>query len=185
MFKGGYQIRDQHAIHFITMTVVQWVDVFTRKAYVDILLDSLKYCQENKNLKIHAWVVMSNHVHLVCSCEEPNKLSDTIRDLKRHTSKRIIEAIENNDKESRKGWMMWIFKSNGEHNKRNENYQFWQQGNHPIQCDTSDILQSRINYVHENPVRNGVVLKAEDYVYSSTKDYNHGEQIGLLDISFL
>ena len=62
---GGYQVDDQEGIYFVTSTVHQWADVFTRKLYVDIILDSLRYCQENKGLEIYAWVVMSNHIHLI------------------------------------------------------------------------------------------------------------------------
>ena len=57
---GGYQVDDQEGIYFVTSTVHQWADVFTRKLYVDIILDSLRFCQENKGLEIYAWVVISN-----------------------------------------------------------------------------------------------------------------------------
>ena len=66
MSDGGYKIRNQNAIHFITLSVVEWVDVFTRKGYKDIVIDSLRHCQEQKGLNIHAWVIMSNHVHFIC-----------------------------------------------------------------------------------------------------------------------
>ncbi len=101
MSESGYKIRDQNAIHFITFAVIQWIDVFSRSVYKDIVVESLKYCQQNKGLKIHAWVIMSNHIHLICSTEEPFKLSDVLRDFKKHTSKQIIKSIENNTKESR------------------------------------------------------------------------------------
>jgi len=101
MSDGGYRIRNKKEIHFLTLTVVEWVDVFTRKDYRDIFINSVKYCQEKKGLMIYGWCVMSSHVHLLASARN-NNLSDVIRDLKKFTSKKIVEAITYNDHESRK-----------------------------------------------------------------------------------
>lgn len=76
----------------------QWADVFTRSTYVDELLVNLRYCQEHKGLEIFAWVVMSNHVHLIVRAKNEN-LRDVIRDLKKHTTKSIYRLIESNSKE--------------------------------------------------------------------------------------
>jgi REP element-mobilizing transposase RayT len=106
MSNRGYSIKDQQAIHFISFAVVQWVDVFTRKEYADILVGSLKFCQTSKGLNVHAWCIMSNHLHLIVSAKEPNKLSDILRDFKKFTSSQILKAIAENNKESRKNWML-------------------------------------------------------------------------------
>ena len=91
----SYQIHDQYAVHFVTFTVHQWVDVFTRNEYKDILLESLRFCQERKGLEIYAWVIMTNHIHLIIGSRE-GKLSDIIRDFKKYTSVQVIKAIEQN-----------------------------------------------------------------------------------------
>lgn len=184
MSDRGYTIKNQHAIHFITFAVVQWIDVFSRKDYADILIESLKYCQANKGLKVHAWCIMSNHVHLMISAQAPSKLSDILRDLKKFTSNNITKAISENTHESRKNWMMWIFKRAGEKNNKNKELQFWQQDNHPIECDTNEIIETRLNYIHENPVRSKMVWQAHDYVYSSAIDY-YTDGKGLLEIEFI
>jgi len=170
MSLDGFKIRDQQAIHFITFATVQWIDVFTRSDYVNIVIDSLAYCQKEKGLLVHAYCIMTNHLHLIISSPSHN-LSDIIRDFKKFTSAKILKAIEENKKESRRNWMLWIFKKAGENNERNNNYQFWQQDNHPIECSTADILKTRMNYLHENPVRAGLVWRAEDYRYSSAVNY--------------
>lgn len=184
MSDRGFQIRDQYAVHFITCSVVEWVDVFTRKIYADILVDSLKFCQENKGLNIHSWCIMSNHIHLIISTNGITQLSDVIRDFKKFSSFAIINAIRDNPHESRKNWMLWIFKKAGEHNKRNKDFQFWQQDNHPVECSTNEILESRMIYLHANPVRAGIVRFEQDYLYSSGIDY-FGRDKGLIDIVFL
>ncbi len=179
----GYKIRDQYAVHYITFAVVEWIDVFTRKAYSDIVLSSLKYCIDNKELKLHAWCIMSNHVHLICSSPAGN-LSDILRDFKKFTSKAIIEAIEQSRNESRRNWMLWIFKKAGEKNSRNNHYQFWQQDNHPVWLESVAFTIEKLNYLHNNPVRAGIVEKAEEYMLSSARDYYYGKG-GLLPIEHL
>src|SRR5215203_5132043 len=130
MSEGGYKIRNPAAIHFITFAVVEWVDVFTRKDYRDIVLDSIKFCQTEKGLVLHSWCLMSNHLHLMVSAKYEN-LSDILRDFKKFTSKQIIEAIIENKQESRRHWMLKIFQEEGSNNSRNKTYQFWRQDNQP------------------------------------------------------
>jgi REP element-mobilizing transposase RayT len=89
----GYQINDQEGLYYLTFQVVDLVDIFTRQAYRDIVIDSFRYSIENKGFQLFAYVVMSNHVHLIANSTE-GKLSDNIRDIKKYTSKRIIEAIQ-------------------------------------------------------------------------------------------
>ena len=184
MADRGYQIKDQQAIHFITFAVVQWVDVFSRKEYADIVIDSLKFCQLNKGLSVHAWCIMTNHLHLILSTEQPFKLSDVLRDFKKFTSKAIIKAIQENQKESRSGWMLWLFKKAGEKNNRNEEYQLWQQNNHPVECSTSEILDSKMQYLHENPLRAGMVRNEGGFLYSSATDYYDGGK-GLIEVDYI
>lgn len=184
MSEAGYQIRDQHAVHFLTFAVVEWIDAFTRSVYADIVVESLKFCQEKKGLNIHAWCIMSNHLHLIVSTNSPVALSDVLRDFKKFTSNQITKAISENERESRKNWMLWIFRKAGERNKRNEKYQFWQQDNHPIECSTGEILKSRLDYLHKNPVRARLVRNESEYVYSSGVDY-YSDSKGLIKIDFL
>ncbi|PTB96385.1 hypothetical protein C9994_07545 [Marivirga lumbricoides] len=89
-----YKIQDQQGCYFNTMTVVHWIDVFSRREYRDIIVESLNYCIGNKGLKLYAWVIMSNHVHIVGQIENELGMSGFLRDFKKHTSKRILEAIE-------------------------------------------------------------------------------------------
>lgn|SRR6056297_926845 len=96
----GYQIKDQEAAYYLTFQVVFWIDIFTRKVYRDIIIDSLKYCQKEKGFEIYAYVIMSNHVHILARSSK-GELSATIRDFKKFTSKKIIDAI-NNENESRR-----------------------------------------------------------------------------------
>lgn len=70
MHDSGYTIRNQYALHFLTFTIVGWVDVFTRKETKQIIIDSLKYCIENKGLILYGYVIMTNHLHLIARADE-------------------------------------------------------------------------------------------------------------------
>lgn len=158
-----YRVKDQGAIYFVTFTVHQWVDVFTRKDYVDRLLDSLSYCQKEKGLEIFAWVVMSNHCHLIIRAKN-NNLSDVIRDFKKFTSKAIYQAIQTNPKESRKEWLKLVLSHDG-------NIWFWEEGYHGEEMTSSSICDSKVDYIHQNPVKAGLVEKEEEYLWSSAGDF--------------
>ena len=166
-----YKIRDPEGVYFVTFTVIRWLDVFTRQEYRDIFMESLRYCQKNKGLALYAYCMMSSHVHLIISQHGERELQGTIRDIKKHTSLAIINAIKNNQRESRKDLLLWCFEKAGTNNINNERYQFWQQHSHPIELNTNEKLFQRLNYVHQNPVEAGIVLSAEDYLYSSAMNY--------------
>ncbi len=179
----GYKIRNKDGIYYITFAVVEWVDASTRKEYVEIVIESLKYCQNEKGLILYAWCLMSNHLHLIIAAREGYNLSDILRDFKKFTSGKIIKAIEENKQESRRNWMLWIFKSAGKRNKKNKNYQFWRQNNQPKELVTNHFMQEKLEYIHNNPVQNGIVSKPEDYNYSSAQNYC-GE-LGLIEVEFI
>ena len=183
MGDGGYKIRNQQAIYFITFAVIEWVDVFSRQEYKDIILKSLEHCQRTKGLKIYSWVIMTNHIHFIVSTREGFELSNTLRDFKKYTSVEIIRAMQNNNAESRREWMLEIFKKAGKQNSRNTSFQFWRQDNHPIELNGNKMISQKIEYIHNNPVKAGIVKNAEDYLYSSVKDYA-GEK-GLLEVEIV
>lgn len=165
-----YKFYDPDGIYFITYSVVDWVDVFTREEYRKILLDSWKHCQEKKGLVIHAWVIMTNHVHMIISKKRETLLQDIMRDIKKFTSTKIISKIISNEKESRRQWMFNIFSNAGKANCNNKYNQFWKQDNHPFILLTVKFLNQKINYLHDNPVRAGFVNQPEDWTYSAA-DY--------------
>lgn len=172
-----YKINDQQKLYFLTFAVVRWIDVFTRREYKDILVESFKYCQKHKGLELYAFCIMPNHVHLIARAQEGKKLSDIFRDLKKFTSNTIIAAIEANIQESRKDWMLWLFQAEGRDNPNNTNNQFWQQENHPIELSDYLLLEQKLEYIHQNPVRAGICYAPEDYIYSCASQYAGKETI--------
>ena len=178
-----YKFIDNNGIYFVSFATVSWVDVFTRLTYMEIFIESVRYCQQNKGLKLHAWCLMSNHAHLVFSRSGQYSHSDILRDLKKFTSKNLIEAIENNSSESRKEWMLSIFRNAGQNKSNNKVYQFWQQDNHPIELFSPAVTFQKIDYVHNNPVVAGIVSEPDHYLHSSARDYLGIN--GVLDVEIL
>lgn len=167
--KEGYVIRDQNLPHFLTVTIVDWIDVFSRKIYCDCVIECFDYCIKNKGMILYSYVIMSNHIHMIVQSNE-GKLSDLIRDFKKYTSKTILEKIKT-EKESRREWVLERFKLATESHSRNKNYQFWQLGNHAEEIFSEKFMWSKIDYIHFNPVRAGIILNPQDYIYSSASNY--------------
>jgi putative transposase len=178
-----YKFRDQSANYFVSFATVSWIDVFTRRIYKDILVESLNYCVENKGLIIYGWVIMSNHVHMIIGSNDM-KLEDILRDLKKFSSRAILNAIKDNQQESRKEWMLNLFEKAGVNNSNNKHYQFWQQHNQPIVLNNADIFEQKLNYLHENPVQYGFVDSSVEYPYSSARDYSGEKGLVLVELPF-
>ncbi len=133
-------------LYYVTLTVVGWIDVFTRKEYVYDLMKNIQYCQKDKGLELYAYVIMSNHLHMVArSNKQP--LNILLGNFKSYTSKQLVKQIEENSRESRKEWLMHMFKFYGKGNSQNEEVQFWQNGNHPIELWSNEMINQKINYL--------------------------------------
>ena len=169
-------------VYFITLTIVDWLDIFTRPAYKHIIIDSLNYCIANKGLKVYCWCLMSNHMHMIASTTEGNNLSDILRDFKKFTSKDLIRTIKEIP-ESRRDWLLNLFWYAGKNDKKIKYYKVWQEGNDAKEIHSTDFLNQKLEYIHNNPVRAEMVVSPEDYLYSSAKDYSGLK--GLVNIEFV
>ena len=180
----GYKILDQQGLNFLTFTIVDWVDLFTRLAYSEMVLESLRYCQEKKGLEVYAYVIMSNHVHLIISTENSAGLSSIVKDLKSYTARQFIEYMEDGRKqESRREWMLNRFSFAAKRNRRKSKYQTWKRDNHPIALFSPKVIRQKLDYIHYNPVVAKIVTEPWDYLFSSASNYHSGE--GLLEVTIL
>lgn len=177
-----YTVQHPNKPYFLTWTTVEWIDIFTRQRYRDIILDSLKYCQNHKGLILYAYVIMSNHVHLIAAAKDGFNLSGIIRDCKKFTSKEIVESMQNKP-ESRARWLESIVRAHASVNHRNKEYQLWQQRNHAIDVTDLRRFYQKLAYIHMNPVKAGIVAEPEHYLYSSARNY--GFQSALLEVTLM
>ena len=175
----NYKFHNPEGTYFVSFAVVEWIDVFTRTVYKNILLDSLEYCQKEKGMEVFAWCIMTNHMHLVFRSINGIPPQTILGDFKRYTSKAIVNAIIENPKESRKEWLLEQFEKAGKESSNVNKYQFWRHDNRPIELWSNKVIFEKINYIHQNPVEEGLVFRPEDYIYSSARDYS-GEK-GILN----
>ena len=124
-----------------------------------------------KGLELYAYVIMSNHIHVIVKAKPNFKLSNIIRDFKKYTAHRFLEEI-NTSKESRKDWILKRFEFAASEHSRNSQYQIWTHENHAIVLYSTKFITQKLNYIHENPVRAGLVDYAENYLYSSARNYS-------------
>lgn len=180
MSGDSYLIKDQSATYFLTLTIVKWIDIFTKREYRDVVVDSLNYCTKSKGLVLNAWVIMSNHIHLVGRVEAEIGMSGFLRDFKKYTSKKIVRLISELP-ESRKEWLLDKFSFEAKRTRRAEFYKLWKDDNHAIDITNNSIdIFNKIDYTHMNPVEAGWVRNPDEYIYSSAADY--AGSTGLVEI---
>ncbi|WP_181307567.1 transposase [Rufibacter sp. XAAS-G3-1] len=166
-------MQNPEGMYFVTFSVVFWLDVFIRARYKEMVVKSLWFCCQHKGLQVHAWCLMSSHLHIIISARDPatTNLSDVLRDFKKYTAQQIIREIESSSLESRKEWLLDKFVFAAKSNSRNTNYQFWQQNYHASELCSNTFIDQKLQYIHENPVKEGWVEEPEHYLYSSARDY--------------
>ncbi|WP_408023951.1 REP-associated tyrosine transposase [Tenacibaculum sediminilitoris] len=181
----SYKFHNKSGLYFVSFATINWIDVFTRHIYFDVLAESINYCRKEKGMELYCYCFMPSHVHFIfrSTNEQPSGL---LRDFKRHTSKKVIEIIKDNPQESRKEWLLWMFERAGKKNVTTHKYQFCQQHNQPIELWSEKVTKQKIDYIHNNPVESGFVINPDDWKYSSARNYQEDETILEIDsIGFL
>ncbi len=179
-----YRFTDKSGVYFTTSTTVGWLDIFTRDIYKEIVLDSIRFCQRNQGLQVHAWVLMTNHLHMIYSCNGAKDPGLVLKNMKSFTAVKLIDSIINNPKESRREYMLNLLEAEGKKSSSNYRFKLWQHENHPILLDSDVMFNQRLNYLHWNPVTAGFVSEPWHWKYSSAVDYMT-DQKGLLDLVML
>ena len=119
-----YKIFDQNGLNFLTCTIVEWIDLFTRTEIANIVMDSLRYCQKEKGLDIYGYVLMPSHLHLIVGTADSKGLSSIMQAFKSFTAKQVIQYLKDKSKpESRREWLLNHFSFNARKNKTNSQYQ--------------------------------------------------------------
>ena len=172
MARSRYKIKEEHYPYFITVSVVDGISLFEDSIISDIILDSIRFMQ-NKGIRIIAYVVMHNHVHMII---EGEGLSAHVRKLKSYTARRIIDSLK---ERGRKLLLKRLHYLKHDHHKDSD-YQVWQEGFHPKQISTVEMMIQKIEYIHYNPVKAGFVDLPEHWKMSSARNYLG--QFGVLEI---
>jgi REP element-mobilizing transposase RayT len=165
--RSRYRINETRNAHFVTATIVQWLPVFTTAARCDILIQSFGYCRTHKGLKIYAWVILDNHFHAILAAPD---LSRVLADLKRHTAQQILELLNT----ERCEWLINQFQYFRAAHKVASIHQIWQEGSHPQSMLSDAIMLQKLEYLHNNPVKRGLVAIPDHWRYSSAHEWCPG-----------
>ena len=176
MGRSRYKIYEPTHPHFITLTVLHWIPLFTRVESVDILLDSFKYLQKSDNLVIYSYVILENHLHLVVSSDD---LSKSIKKFKSYTAKKLIQLLQKQNVKTILDQLTFYKKAH----KKDTTYQVWQEGMQPKLIQDENTMIQKINYIHNNPVKRGYIDEPKHWRYSSARDYEG--MSGLIEIEKL
>ena len=164
--RSRYKITLKEGIYFVTSTIVEWLPIFTSKKYFDIIIQSFHFCKDHKGLRLYAFVILDNNFHLVVFAP---KLSETLSSLKKYSAHQIIEQLQKDNKD----WLLNQLAYYKKRHKTKSTHQVWQEGFHPQLITHRDMLVQKIEYIHYNPVKRGLVDLPEHWRYSSARNYSN------------
>ncbi len=164
-----YKFHNPSGIYFVSFATVFWINLFVRQVYLDVLEDSVLFCRKEKGMELYGYCFMPSHVHLIFRSTNENP-SGLLRDFKKYTSKKILEVIQENTQESRKEWLLGMFKHAGKNKGNVSKYQFWQHHNKPIELYSTAVTKQKLDYIHNNPVEAGFVTEPAQWKYSSARN---------------
>ena len=150
--------------YFSTWSVVHWQPVFSKRDAFGVIIDSFRYCRENKGLRLHAFVIMPTHVHLIASAPDGGRFSDLARDMRSFTSHQIVSLCEGGERKH----FLHVFRSHAEYGQK---HKVWQERYQPKLLVGDKMVLQKLRYVHENPVRAGYVDAPEAWLHSSARNY--------------
>jgi len=162
--RSRYKTYDEAKTYFTTMSTTNWLPLFSIPQVAQVILNSLQFMHDNNRIRLHAYVIMETHVHMVGTSKE---ISDEFRKLKSYTARQIVDYLTMDGPQVLLDQLKFYKKKH----KKDQKYQVWQEGFHPKAILNVDILTQKIEYVHYNPVRRGYVDRPEHWRYSSAQNY--------------
>lgn len=171
-----YKLYDDISLYFVTNTITHWYPVFIDEHYFSVVTKSLEHCISNRDFKIHAYVIMLNHIHLIISTSQNGRyLSNVMRDFKRFTSKKITRLLFRDNRQT----PLNIFSNKAQNDRRGNHFMVWKTGFHPKAIFSDQFLQQKISYIHMNPVKKGYVSEPTHWYYSSARNYADCRDVAL------
>jgi len=173
MTRTRYILYETEHPYFITGTVNSWLPIFTRQEAADIIYDSWRYLQRERELDLFAYVILENHLHMIVSAPE---LPAVIQSFKSYTARKIIDLL----KERRAIALLRQLRATKLRHKTQSEYQVWQEGGKPKQIQNDEMMWQKIEYIHNNPVVRGFVDDPLHWRWSSARNY--AGQAGLIEV---
>ncbi len=165
------RIKEYHP-DFITVTCYKWKHVLKEDTYKEIITNSLSFLVRENRIKVHAFVIMNNHFHLIWQIQKGNKREDVQRNFLKFTAQQLLKRIRNENAILLQDLLV---------NLKDRKYQIWQRNSLSIELRSEQVYQQKLNYIHNNPVKSGISSLPEEYKYSSAKFY----ELNINDWDFL
>jgi REP element-mobilizing transposase RayT len=169
-----YRIHPDAALYFCTFSIVDWLPVFVSERPCQIVADSLRFCHEQKQLGIDAFVLMPTHLHLIVFDRDWNtlRLQQTLAEFRKFTGRQLADFCATG--------MPAFFSASlsaaaGDDRKR----RFWQDTRHPEAITGENFHRQKRDYVHDNPRRKGLVMHPSFWRWSSARWYERQENCGI------
>ena len=167
--RGRLNLTDE-SIFFVTTTIVEFTRVFLKDVYCDLLIKHIIHYQKKYHFNIIAFVIMPSHFHWIVEVDRQfGTISDIMRDIKKFSAWDIMEEIERNDKS-----LLNVFIEAGKKYPKHKR-KFWMQRFDDEVIRNEKMFWTKLHYIHNNPVEAGLVLKSEEYKYSSARNYACGD----------
>ncbi len=153
----------KYELHFFTATILEWKHLLANDRYKDIILDTLQYLVANKRIHLHAYVIMSNHLHILWHIINPHKREDVQRDFLKFTAQMVLKDLRNNNPDLLNELYVGA---------RDRKHQVWERNPLTVELWSEDVMKQKLDYIHNNPVKAALCSQPEDYKYSSASYYS-------------
>ncbi len=173
MTRSRYRFGDDRNPYFMTNTVVAWLPVFSHPDFANVVLDSWRFLQRERDIKVLAFVIMENHLHWIAVGPQ---LPKRVGEFKSFTATTIIKKMQAKRYET----LLQELRFYKLRHKVDQTHQLWLEGSHPLVIESDDVMWQKIEYIHNNPLRRGYVDDPTHWRYSSAKSY--AGQPGLIDV---
>jgi len=162
----------QYYPQFLTATILEWKPLLKEDKYKDIIIESLRFLVKEKRVIIYAFVIMSNHIHLVWQIQAGNTKENVQRDFLKFTGQQLKYDLQKNNAALLQSFSV---------RSKDRQYQFWERRALSIDLFSEAVIFQKVSYIHNNPVKAGICSLIELYKYSSAKFY----ETGIDDFGFL
>ncbi len=161
-----YRFSSEAAVYFVTYSIVDWLPVFVSEASCRIITDSLNFCHQRKGLCVNAYTIMPTHMHAIVFDRDfdASNLEKALTDFRKFTGTSLCDHCETHMPRC----FAETFRAASTEDRERR---FWQPSRHPEAIETEHFWRQKLDYLHENPCRKGLVLRAADWRFSSAAYY--------------
>ena len=154
-----------HWPQFYTATIYEWLHVLKEDKYKNIITRSLQFLVHDKRIQLNAFVIMSNHIHVIWQALTGYTPKQIQLSFMKYTAQQIKLELKKDDPELLEKCKV---------NKADRNYQIWKREPLSIELFTAAVFNQKLSYIHENPLKAGLCKYPEEYYYSSALFYEKG-----------